>query len=165
MDLAKQSRNDDDSGNQVRVSHEAGASLGLDVAINTYGYVEGNSISKTDSLGLQVALPVIPPPVGIPGSGTPATPGVDPYNQPLPGTRYFWPKSIRDAAQSIYDFCLGKETPSEEFFRKRRNYCITFYQYELDMPGRRDNFGPHRACVRRCMNAVGCDLWKLAREK
>ena len=41
--------------------------------------------------------------------------------------------------------------------RKRKNYCITFCQYELDVPGRTDNTGPFRACIRRCMNDAGCD--------
>jgi YD repeat-containing protein len=47
--------------------------------------------------------------------------------------------------------------PTEEFCRKRKDYCITLCQYELDMPGRRDNTGPYRACIRRCMNDVGCN--------
>ena len=45
----------------------------------------------------------------------------------------------------------------KEKCKKRKDYCLAFCQYELDMPGRRDNFGPHRACVRRCMIAGGCN--------
>lgn len=47
--------------------------------------------------------------------------------------------------------------PDEDYCRKRKNYCITYCLYELNMPGRRDNTGPFRACIRRCMNVVGCD--------
>ncbi|MFC5771134.1 RHS repeat-associated core domain-containing protein, partial [Thauera sinica] len=61
--------------------------------------------------------------------------------------------AVQQIGNAIKEMCK----PSEEFCRKRKNYCITFCQYELDMPGRTDNVGPYRACIRRCMNAVGCD--------
>jgi len=57
------------------------------------------------------------------------------------------------AAGSSNPNCL----PDSDFCKKRLNYCISFCQYELDFPGRRDNTGPFRACIRRCMNAVDCD--------
>jgi hypothetical protein len=48
--------------------------------------------------------------------------------------------------------------PDEDFCKKRKDYCITFCLYELDMPGRRDNTGPYFACIRRCMKAAGCNF-------
>jgi hypothetical protein len=63
---------------------------------------------------------------------------------------------IEPGLSRAIDYCLAKEKPDEEFCKKRKQYCITFCQYELGMPGCRDNFGPFRACIRRCMNAAGC---------
>lgn len=49
--------------------------------------------------------------------------------------------------------------PDDDFCKKRKNHCIVFCQYELDFPERSgsDNTHAFRACVRRCMNSVGCN--------
>jgi len=75
------------------------------------------------------------------------------------------PLSYTDPLGLVENACTPQTTLSSpivvvaglDFCQQRRRYCITFC-YELDMPGRFDNFGPFRACMRRCMNAVGCDL-------
>jgi RHS repeat-associated protein len=72
------------------------------------------------------------------------------------------PLSFADPLGLLANSCVPQATPpdmtmaSDDFCRKRLDYCITFCGYELGMPGRFDNFGPFRACIRRCMNAVGC---------
>jgi hypothetical protein len=60
---------------------------------------------------------------------------------------------VEPGLSRVIDY-VCRENPDEEFCRKRKQYCIT---YELGMPGRKDNFGPFRACIRRCMNAAGCN--------
>jgi len=121
--------------------------------------VKGNPLSFVDPLGLQEA-PAIP----FPGSGVGTGIGTG------LGELLGWcgralgvagllltPSSTSECDTIEKPASCFKEKPDEEFCRKRKNYCITFCQYELDMPGRRDNFGPFRACIRRCMNMVGCD--------
>jgi len=60
------------------------------------------------------------------------------------------------AGKAKADAGKTEEECEKDRCRKRKNYCISFCQYELDMPGRRDNTGPFRACIRRCMNLDGC---------
>ncbi len=54
------------------------------------------------------------------------------------------------APESQQDICVASND-----YSKRKSYCLAFCQYELAMPGRFDNFGPHRACMRRCMGSGG----------
>jgi hypothetical protein len=111
---------------------------------------------KVDPFGLQAAPapPIVVPPVAVPtdpiGGG-----GLTPSgNQPLFPTFRF-PKSFPDWMKSAQQ--CQEEKEEEDRCSKRKNYCIVFCQYELDMPGRTDNTGPYRACIRRCMNDAGCD--------
>jgi YD repeat-containing protein len=59
--------------------------------------------------------------------------------------------SLAPWAQQQSEVCVA----ANDGFAARKAYCLTFCQYELNMPGRFDNFGPHRACIRRCMGASG----------
>jgi hypothetical protein len=48
--------------------------------------------------------------------------------------------------------------PNDDFCKKHKQYCFSYCQYELGFPGRsgHDNMLKFRACVRKCMNDVGC---------
>jgi len=128
-----------------------------------YAYADNNPISNVDPNGLRWARYVpaggchwVPdPPINPDYPSTPApAPNFTPANPSV--LCQMFPLAC---AAAILPYVLPKEEcpPTAGFCSKRKDYCLAFCQYELDMPGRRDNTGPFRACVRRCMNAVGCN--------
>lgn len=136
--------------------------IGLQGGINPYVYAENQPTRFTDPEGLQVlplpVPPLIPPPV-IPNPDRPPAPALPPLPRPDVSSlcRAFPLMCIATIMPQVINPTREACPPSDEFCKKRKDYCITFCLYELDMPGRRDNTGPYRACIRRCMNAVGCD--------
>lgn len=132
--------------------------IGVAGGRNTYGYANQNPLSNIDPDGLQMRIPQstipgFPNPRGSGGSGGSSS---DDF-----GSGGVLEKSIPgggSGAGSGSGAGNGSgDCPDDDFCGKRKRYCITFCQYELDMPGRRDNFGPHRRCIRMCMNAAGCN--------
>jgi len=107
--------------------------IGLDGGWSRFGYVGGNSLSFVDPKGLS-ALPSMAMLEPAPVANMSRTP---------------W--AMPDACSALSSSILA----SNDSVAQRKTYCLAFCQYELDMPGRFDNFGPHRACMRRCMATGG----------
>jgi len=103
--------------------------IGLDGGWNRFPYAELNPLKYSDPTGLFV-LPAAP--IATPQGTSLVSPG---QQEPTPQA----------------DTCV---VPNDSY-NKRKDYCLAFCQYELNMPGRFDNFGPHRACMRRCMSSGG----------
>ena len=125
--------------------------IGLDGGINTYQYANENPIKNTDPTGLvpnpaEAACLAGPNPVCAGGVATDLL-----TNFVAVTAASVAANEAKKAAKDTY--CKDDADKCKE----RKKYCITYCQFELDMPGRRDNFGPYRACIRRCMNAGGCN--------
>lgn len=81
--------------------------IGLTAGTNTYVYVNGDPVNNVDPDGLQLfplPVPILPPPVPAAPAGVPSLTGDD---TGMRGVQYFWPKSVRDAAQAVVEFCTG----------------------------------------------------------
>jgi hypothetical protein len=105
-------------------------------------YVEGNPISKVDPTGEFAIAPAIPVIIKVCES---AAAGL---------IRTLSAAAIIQVVNCDNDKCEDKD----DFCRKRKQYCFSYCQYELGFPGRtgHDNMERFRACVRKCMNEVGC---------
>jgi RHS repeat-associated protein len=104
--------------------------IGLEGGWNRFGYVDANPLGFVDPEGLKAFSLKPKAPLNFsPSPNIPTTPLA-----PSGG------------------ICADTD------YAKRKQYCLAFCQFELDMPGRFDNFGPHRACMRRCMSGAGFSM-------
>jgi RHS repeat-associated protein len=128
--------------------------LGLEAGdLSLYTYANSAPTKYTDPDGLQ-AIPMPVPAMSLAPWAAPAAVGIGSY---WLTDRYVNPWLQPYISRAI-DWCMS-EKPSAEECRKRKQQCFAECQYELDFPGRtgHDNMLRFRACVRRCMNAAGCD--------
>ena len=63
------------------------------------------------------------------------------------------PMSVKPP-RSMVEQCIHSE--HSVYCKTMRNVCIRNCDDELRKPGRFDNFGPFRMCMRKCMHAAGC---------
>ena len=119
----------------------------------------GNPLSFVDPKGLAGVLPgpiplPLPGPI-IPGQGKPRDDGSFGGLFP-PGSVSSGSGSSSSSSGSDEQSCPA--APPKDPCKERKNYCITFCQYELDFPGRLgfDNTKEFLKCVRRCMEQTGC---------
>lgn len=118
----------------------------------------------SDDKGIRIAsndykIPV-PAPFGFPiiqPRKHPSAIGSDDLDDSSHSRSYSWPSlSTQNEEEDKNEAQHDQDTDEERRkYDERKKHCLAYCQYELDMPGRKDNFGPHRACMRRCMNA-GC---------
>ena len=137
--------------------------IGLAGGIDPYVYVENQPTMRRDPDGLQpipIPLPPILPPPVIPRPDLPP-PAPNYTPNPRPDLGALCRVAPLMCAAAVLPQILPKENcpPSADDCRKRKQQCFAECQYELDFPGRtgHDNMLRFRACVRRCMNAAGCD--------
>ncbi|HWR77548.1 MAG TPA: Ig-like domain-containing protein [Thiobacillus sp.] len=133
--------------------------IGIAGGLNVYEYANSNPLTFIDPLGL---TGILPGPIPLPLPPVPITPipggssgGTNSNATPYPGEGRDRPTERPDRwEQNKPQQCSN----DEDKCKKRKNYCITFCQYELDFPGRtgHDNTAAFRSCVRRCMAQVGC---------
>lgn len=138
--------------------------IGLAGGPNLYAYVDNAPTMKTDPLGLApgMRIPGFPIPIRLPGGGSGASGGSSSGDS---GSGGVLEKSIPGGSSgagggsgSGAGSGSGSCPPDDDFCRKRKQYCFSYCQYELDFPGRtgHDNTARFRACVRKCMNDAGC---------
>jgi RHS repeat-associated protein len=128
--------------------------IGLAGGLNRFAYANANPLSLIDPSGLDTKCTWVGP---VLACQSVPSPGADPFTprptQPIfPTIRV--PESFPDWLKS--EAQCSEEQADKDRCSRRKDYCIAFCQYELDMPDRHDNTGPFRACIRRCMNAAGC---------
>lgn len=139
--------------------------IGLEGGINTYGYALQNPLRYTDPTGEVVVAPAVYyGALGLATAGATwwaathqAVPSMsssssDPFVNSGTGSSNSSSSSLSSASDG------RKDCGPDDKCKKRKSYCITYCQYELDVPGRTgsDNTAAFRSCISRCMALVGC---------